>query len=142
MWQRCVWPKHISYKHYGGKGVTVCDEWKDFWRFVSDMGDRPEGYTIERLDSSLGYHKNNCVWASRYVQARNNSRNIKTIDGVAVDSSTRLNGSKSLVQERISKLGWGMEKATSEPVHIKTRQYVTVSGITDTPTGWARRLGV
>ena len=76
MRQRCYYSKHIYYKHYGEKGITVCDEWQSFENFFRDMGERPEGMTIDRKDSSLGYFKDNCQWSTIESQNRNKSSNI------------------------------------------------------------------
>lgn len=142
MWQRCTNPNHEKYKHYGGRGITVCETWKDFWVFVSDVGPRPEGYLLERENNDASYSKDNCLWAPYSVQARNKRNNIKTTDGIAVDSSIKLGGNRSLVQQRINNLGWALEKAITTPVRKKPRQQITIEGVTDTPTGWARRLGI
>ena len=72
---RCNNPNVKSYKDYGAKGIKICDRWSDFAAFAEDMGERPYGYTIERLDIDLGYSPENCVWASMKAQARNKSNN-------------------------------------------------------------------
>jgi len=72
MRQRCSNPKHIKYKHYGGRGITVCDEWlTSFEQFLLDMGDRPEGHTLSRKDNEGNYCKGNCEWQTYSEQNRN-----------------------------------------------------------------------
>jgi hypothetical protein len=71
MIQRCTNPKRDSYKHYGGKGVKVCDRWRQFENFLADMGSRPAGMTLERKDVNGDYEPSNCVWADAVTQARN-----------------------------------------------------------------------
>lgn len=68
---RCDNKKHKSYAYYGGAGVTYDDDWKNFLNFYRDMGDRPHGGTLDRIDSSKGYCKNNCRWATQAEQTRN-----------------------------------------------------------------------
>jgi hypothetical protein len=60
-----------SRKYYYDKGISVCERWEDFKNFVEDMGERPEGYTLERIDSTKGYSPENCKWASYSEQNRN-----------------------------------------------------------------------
>lgn len=74
MIQRCTNENSTSYPRYGGSGVTVCDEWRSFVAFHSDMGDRPEGTSLDRIDSNLGYYKENCRWATEVQQARNRKK--------------------------------------------------------------------
>lgn len=71
MKQRCLNPKHQHYKDYGGRGITICPEWLKFSAFLADMGERPLGLTLERLDHDGPYCKENCCWASNSVQNKN-----------------------------------------------------------------------
>lgn len=72
MMQRCHNPSNQDYGDYGGKGITVCAEWRNsFEQFHADMGDRPSGASIDRIDGSKGYSKDNCRWADKWTQASN-----------------------------------------------------------------------
>jgi hypothetical protein len=74
---RCTYEKHPHFKRYGGKGVTVCERWLSFANFLADMGERPEGMTLDRLENAKGYEPENCRWATRKEQARQNRRMAK-----------------------------------------------------------------
>jgi len=72
MKQRCKNPKNPQYKHYGGRGITVCDSWdKSFSNFIQDMGHRPDGKSLDRIDNNLGYEKDNCKWSTIEEQLGN-----------------------------------------------------------------------
>ena len=82
MLQRCLNPNSKAYKAYGGAGIAVCERWKDFKNFLEDMGFAEDGESIDRIDSSLGYFKENCKWASRLEQQSHLSTSWKIdLDG-------------------------------------------------------------
>ena len=69
--RRCNNPEDKDYPRYGGKGITVCDRWLDYTAFAADMGEPPEGHTLDRIDNSGGYNPENCRWATFAQQIRN-----------------------------------------------------------------------
>lgn len=76
MRQRCENPKHIKYKRYGGRWITVCERWKLFDNFLADMGFRPNiCLSIERVNNNGNYEPGNCKWATRKEQQRNMASN-------------------------------------------------------------------
>lgn len=76
MIQRCNNPKDKDYKDYGGRGITVSEEWLKFDNFFRDMGVKPPGLSIDRRENDEGYGKGNCRWATAVEQA-NNKRSSK-----------------------------------------------------------------
>ena len=72
MLSRCYNPNATGYKNYGGRGITVCDSWRDcFENFLRDMGDRPEKMSLDRINNNDGYSKENCKWSTVLEQNRN-----------------------------------------------------------------------
>lgn len=78
MKSRCLNPKATSYADYGGRGISICQRWiESFGNFYADMGPRPEGTTLERIDNTKGYLPGNCTWATIEEQANNMSGNLQ-----------------------------------------------------------------
>ena len=71
MVQRCHNPRSRGYANYGAKGITVCNSWRSFNGFASDMGIPPAGHSIDRIDGARGYEPSNCRWATRQQQNSN-----------------------------------------------------------------------
>ncbi|MCK5606522.1 hypothetical protein KAR91_31760 [Candidatus Pacearchaeota archaeon] len=106
---RCYNPDAHAFKDYGARGITVCDRWKDsFLNFIADMGERPKGYTLERIDNDGNYIAKNCTWASRAQQARNR-RNTKLSEEKVAHIRRLSKG--ALSQARIARM-FGVRRTT------------------------------
>ena len=120
MKSRCFDKGHISYDRYGGRGITVCDRWKNsFEAFYADMGDPPgKDYSIDRIDNNGNYELGNCRWATTTQQARN-KRNcvIVEYDGekmCVTELAEKLGKNAALIRDRI-KRGWDLNAAINTP---------------------------
>jgi hypothetical protein len=120
MFQRCYNPSNRKYLRYGGRGIQVCGRWKDFAKFLEDMGPRPFiGASLERLDNDGDYCKTNCVWATAKQQARNKSNTLYVdYQGTSQKLADLVKGSGptyARVYARIYRLGWSVERAIDTP---------------------------
>lgn len=118
MMSRCYNPKQINYKYYGGKGITVCDRWREsFQNFVEDMYNEnysPEK-TLDRIDSKKGYGPDNCRWSTIKEQAFNRSNNVYVKYRGELKPLAELceiyNQNKSVAWKRIFRYNWSVERA-------------------------------
>ncbi len=118
MWARCTDPANKRWGRYGGRGIAVCDRWKDINLWAQDMGPRPEGYQIERNDTNGDYEPSNCTWADRNQQANNRSNNVnieykgKTQSIAAWARDTGIKA--STLRKRYVDLGWSVPRSLGE----------------------------
>lgn len=113
MKQRCLNPNNKAYKDYGGRGITICSEWKnDFMAFYKDVGNPPQERSLDRIDNNGNYEPKNVRWATRNEQAENR-RSSRKINGICITYiSKSLGGRGSLVAKRL-KRGWSIKDAIS-----------------------------
>ena len=125
MRQRCSNPNFKDYHLYGGKGIKVCKRWlDDFENFLSDMGERPEGKTLDRKSSDGNYEPENCRWATAIEQANNTSRNnIIEFYGTRktlAEWSRVVNVPATTLRVRLSRYGWSTQRTLTTPVRRAT----------------------
>ena len=124
MKHRCYCTGQTSYRYYGGRGITVCDEWrndfKEFYDWAMSNGYSDE-LTLDRVESSGNYEPTNCRWVTMKEQTRNKSSNrLLTYNGKTqciVDWANELKIDRRTITKRIDKLGWSVEKALSTPLN-------------------------
>jgi len=108
-----------AYKNYKGKGIKVCDRWLEFKNFYEDMGEKPEGLTIERINSNKNYEKSNCKWGTMGEQARNRDGNryieFNGKNQTIMDWANDLGVSWNCIKSRIDIYHWPVEKALTQP---------------------------
>lgn len=118
MIRRCSNSSDEFYMNYGGRGISVCERWKEFVNFLADMGEKPNGYSIERKDRDGNYCPENCIWADAITQANNRSNNVVLeYDGrkqTAKQWSRELNIQYETLRKRI-KNRWSAEKSLTTP---------------------------
>lgn len=89
MRRRCNDPENVGYANYGARGIAVCDRWQNsFENFLSDMGERPKGHSIERRNNNDGYHPANCCWLPKNKQSLNRRGNVYVeVDGESITAA-------------------------------------------------------
>lgn len=121
MLQRCRTKSSKSYKHYGGRGIMVCNRWKRFKNFLADMGEKPEGMSIDRINNDGNYEPANCRWATTKEQARNYRKNVKiSMNGKTLcvtDWASILKIPEKRIFQRLS-MGWSPKAALTHPISI------------------------
>jgi len=124
MIQRCENKNNSQYKGYGGRGINICDKWKDFNNFLTDMGARPKGMTLGRKDNDGDYSPENCRWETAKQQARNRRTSLivkhngeeKTLAEWAEIYGVKYKPLWARIND-----GWNMERALSEPLKLNSK---------------------
>ena len=119
MKDRCNNPNHTSYERYGGRGITVCERWNSFENFLNDMGERPEGLSLDRIDNDKGYYPENCRWATQSQQSLNNRHHFNAM--VTKKEIENCPVSQGLVYKRLH-LGWDKHSALYTPTKSPGQQ--------------------
>lgn len=125
--QRCTNPNLLAYRNYGGRGISVCERWRVFENFLSDMGPRPAGASIDRIDNDGNYEPANCRWSSAEEQAQN-KRTTKKFSWrgehhtVATFSSV-IGLTRKATAARLSRAGWDAERVYQVAILPKKEQY-------------------
>lgn len=139
--QRCTNPNNPDFKYYGARGIHVCERWRVFENFLTDMGPRPPGMTLERVDVNGPYSPENCVWATRAQQAANRRANtLITWDGrtqCVAHWERELGLRPGTLKARLTRLNYDVQTAMTKPVKCGGR----VQGREYAPRKWGGRRG-
>lgn len=114
MKQRCLNASHDAYENYGGRGISVCDRWMKFENFFEDMGEKPNGLEIDRIDTNGDYEPNNCRWTDRITNIRNRRNTRWLTHGGKTMTLSEWARYLNVPRERISRRldrGWSVEDA-------------------------------
>lgn len=127
---RCHNSSHPSYKNYGARGIFVCDRWrKSFPNFVKDMGERPYGLSVDRINNDGGYEPKNCRWATRSEQAQNTRRSqkrlwvgqMRTLTEIALLEGVSFNSMRNKVMQEGMEVGDAVQYCLQRGLTYKER---------------------
>lgn len=127
MIQRCHNKNRDVYPLYGGRGIQVCDRWRDYSNFLADMGERPEGATLDRIDNNGDYTPQNCRWADHKTQTRNSRASTPiTYQGktqTLTEWAQEIGISPKTLSSRLNYCGMSVSDAMTRKRHGKPRNY-------------------
>lgn len=115
---RCKNAHIAQYNDYGGRGISICDRWKCFENFFQDMGERPQGTSLDRIDNNGDYCKENCRWSTREEQGNNTRKTTHIEFNGKIQSTTQWSNETGIEQSVLCKRlqKWTVEKALTTPV--------------------------
>lgn len=128
MHARCEYKKHPQFHNYGGRGISVCEEWSEYipfakWAFRNGYAN---GLSIDRIDPDGGYTPDNCRWATMKEQANNKRTNRIVVyddhEYTLTELAEKIGMNKTTLKERLN-LGWSIEKAVEKPIRERTKGY-------------------
>lgn len=146
MLARCYTPSATGFQNYGARGVKVCEKWRtSFEAFLQDMGEVPEGFTLDRVDVNGDYEPENCRWATRKQQGRNKRNNRVLIGGggtTLVEAAEASVMPYDAIRARLNR-GWSLSAAVSAPRNTKMfSRKIKAGGVEKTIAEWAATLGM
>jgi hypothetical protein len=150
MIRRCESPKDTSFKDYGGRGIKICERWHNFDNFYADMGVRPVGMQIDRIDNNGNYEPGNVRWVTPPQQTRNKRNNVNlTFAGRTMcmqDWAVEIGISPPTLLTRLQR-GWSVEQTLTTPAVRRANsdpgdRILTLNGKKRHLAEWARELGV
>lgn len=141
----CTNKRDACYKYYGGRGITICKKWRRFEGFLEDMGERPRGKQLSRIDVNGNYEWENCEWSTPVVQQNRLRSNRQLTYQGRTQNVTHWAGElgidRSIIQNRLA-YGWSTEEALGRPVNAKPRRLYTAMGKTQSLRTWSEETGI
>lgn len=129
---RCLNPSNDRFHQYGGRGIKICERWSEFENFIADMGARPEGTSLDRIDCDGDYAPDNCRWATAKTQMRNRRIQKDSKLGISItEAAENCDMASEALRARLNR-GWDIDRALKEPVKNND----------ETVRGMARKLGL
>lgn len=124
MRNRCQSETSKAYANYGRRGISFCKRWQKFENFLEDMGEAPEGLSIDRINNNGNYEPGNCRWSTRKEQCRNKRNNVRLTMGgetLTLAEWTERYGIRSTTMTKRIERGWSVERAITEPAQKHKR---------------------
>lgn len=144
--ERCNSENDIHFHLYGGRGIKVCERWFKFENFLEDMGNCPQGLSLDRIDVDGNYELENCRWATQQEQANNRRDNhyieFNGRNQTIAEWGRELGLEGYLIEQRLNKLGWSVEKTLMTPKNKCGRHYLEFNGKNQTIAEWGRELNL